>query len=227
MPVTYEDDVHPYTDLALGPRGRRAARRRARRARRVAATPGCVNQPADLGVGHYVGTLAPANTPRCATASTICCEPRCRTAGSRPSSASGGCGTTTSRGCMRACWRPSPGRMRPDPETGPTSWAGPSAASDDREPALAATMRYLPALLRAAVITLVLSCVSMALAVATGIADRDRPRLRRPAAALRGSPRGSSWCAARRCCCSSSSSTSGSSRSCSCRRSPPRCSGWG
>ena len=46
-----------------------------------------------------------------------------------------------------------------------------------------AARRYLPSLLRASVVTIVLSCLSMALAVDARRADRDRPRLRRPPAA--------------------------------------------
>ncbi len=40
-----------------------------------------------------------------------------------------------------------------------------------------AVRRYLPSLLRAALVTIVLSCLSMALAIALGMFDRQRPRL--------------------------------------------------
>ena len=43
-----------------------------------------------------------------------------------------------------------------------------------------AARRYLPSLLRASVVTIVLSCLSMALAVALGVLIATRPRLRRP-----------------------------------------------
>ena len=61
IPVTYEDDVHPYSDLALGRvdavvldfiLAQRGVRRNA----------GLVNQPVPLAVGHYVGVLAPGET---------------------------------------------------------------------------------------------------------------------------------------------------------------------
>ena len=58
--MSYDDDVHPYSDLADRAARRRAARQRARRA----AQPddaGFVTQPETVAVGHYVGVLAPAN----------------------------------------------------------------------------------------------------------------------------------------------------------------------
>ena len=90
-----------------------------------------------------------------------------------------------------------------------------------------ATLRYLPALLRAAVITLVLSCLSMALAVVVGVliaSGRVYGPAPRAGAADR---RGSRSFAARRCCCSCSCSTSGWPPSCSCRRFSRRCSASG
>jgi len=50
-----------------------------------------------------------------------------------------------------------------------TDGNGPANAAPARTDVAAATMRYLPSLLRAAAITLLLSCLSMALAVALGI----------------------------------------------------------
>ena len=50
-----------------------------------------------------------------------------------------------------------------------------------RESRWDARARYLPALLRASVVTLVFSCLSMALAVDARRADRERPRVRQPA----------------------------------------------
>jgi len=61
IPVTYEDDVHPYSDLALGRVDAVVldfilARRGALR------DTSLFNQPQPLAVGHYVGVLAPTQT---------------------------------------------------------------------------------------------------------------------------------------------------------------------
>ena len=59
--------------------------------------------------------------------------------------------------------------------------AAPAAAGSRRRSRRQATLRYLPALLRAALITLVLSCLAMALAVVVRDAASRRPRLRQRA----------------------------------------------
>ena len=56
--VTYEDDVHPYSDLALG-RVDAVVLDAVLADRGVRRNAGLVNQDADLGVGYYVGVLAP------------------------------------------------------------------------------------------------------------------------------------------------------------------------
>jgi polar amino acid transport system substrate-binding protein len=56
--VTYEDDVHPYSDLALG-RVDAVVLDEVLANRGVARNEGLLNQDTDLGVGHYVGVLAP------------------------------------------------------------------------------------------------------------------------------------------------------------------------
>ena len=175
VPVIYEDDVHPYTDLAVGPRGRRAAGRRAGRARRVAQSG--PREPA----GRH-GRRSLRRDPRAGERGAA--RPHRR-------AAAGGDAGRPARSDLpqvedverrpAAPVRARAGRRRPGPS--PDARTGPAQAPPSRpapESAAAATMRYLPALLRAAVITLLLSLVSMALAVATGLGDRDRPRVRRP-----------------------------------------------
>src|SRR4030095_573024 len=58
VPVTYEDDVHPYSDLALG-RVDAVLLVYVWADRGVRRNPGLMNQPMPVGVGHYVGILAP------------------------------------------------------------------------------------------------------------------------------------------------------------------------
>src|SRR5687768_1909664 len=54
IPVTYEDDVHPYSDLALG-RLDAVVLDYVLAERGVRRNAGLVNQEADIGVGYYVG----------------------------------------------------------------------------------------------------------------------------------------------------------------------------
>ena len=78
-------------------------------------------------------------------------------AASSGSCGSGGCGTTTSRSST-ASW-PRQALRR----------GAAAAATSPSASAVQATLRYLPALLRAALVTLALSCLAMALAVTCGM----------------------------------------------------------
>ena len=55
--VSYEDDVHPYSDLVLG-RVDAVLLDHVLAERRVRALPGFAIQPEAVAVGHYVGALA-------------------------------------------------------------------------------------------------------------------------------------------------------------------------
>src|SRR5687767_1410332 len=58
VPVTYEDDVHPYSDLVLG-RVDAVVLDEVLAERGVQRNAGLVTQDSDMGVGYYVGVLAP------------------------------------------------------------------------------------------------------------------------------------------------------------------------
>ena len=155
-PVIYEDDVHPYSDLALGRvdavvLDQVLAERGARR------NPGLVNQDAKLAVGHYVGILAPTNAGLRDRINAIL----------RQAMRDGTLEAIFRRWGM---WNEDQprlyARMTGADTTAPVSIAERGAAALSRTEALAL---YLPALLRAAVITVMLSCLSMALAVAAGV----------------------------------------------------------
>jgi polar amino acid transport system substrate-binding protein len=159
VPVIYEDDVHPYTDLAAG-RVDAVVLDAVLAERGVKRNPGLVNQSADLGVGHYIGTLAPGNS---ALRDRIDELLRAAMKDGRLEAIFRKWGMwNDEQPRLYARVLAGAGSTDPGPGTSGTAPAPESAA--------AATMRYLPALLRAAVITLLLSCVSMALAVAAGIA---------------------------------------------------------
>ena len=153
VPVTYEDDVHPYSDLAVG-RVDAVVLDDVLAARGVRRNPGLVNQRADLGVGYYVGILAPGQAALRDRINEIL-EQAMRD------------------GRLEAIFR----RWSMWNEDQPRLYARVLASrTDEMVPAAAAaqpgaweaTRRYFPTLLQAAVITLMLSCVAMALAIALG-----------------------------------------------------------
>ncbi len=155
VPVTYEDDVHPYADLAVG-RVDAVLLDEVLAARGVARNARLANQDTNAGVGHYVGILAPAETAL---------RDRVNEA-LRQAMRDGRLEAIFRRWTMwnedqpRLYARVLAGESR---ELVPPS--GPAAALSQWE----AARRYLPSLVRAALITLLLSCIAMALAVTVGV----------------------------------------------------------
>ena len=135
---------------------------------RCGRMPGFAMQPDAVAVGHYVGILAPDQTR---PARSVRRHPARGDAGRHArsaSSGSGASGTTTSRSSTRGCWRGE--AVAPDVGVDGagggdrTRWtARPRFAMGGDTPLLAV------AAVGASVMTLVLSCLSMALAVALGI----------------------------------------------------------
>ena len=161
IPVTYEDDVHPYSDLALG-RVDAVVLDEVLAARGVRRNPSLVNQDADLGVGYYVGVLAPSQAALRDRIDQILKQAmrdgRLEAIFRRWNMWNDDQPRLYTRVLADSDGRltPTPGQgVRPAPSVLPGAWE--------------VTRRYLPTLLQAAVITLVLSCVAMALAVALGI----------------------------------------------------------
>lgn len=151
VPVSYDDDVHPYSDLVLGRLDAVLlddvlANKALRREKGVATLPGSV------ATGYYVGVLDRSNAALRDRIDTIL-EDAMRD------------------GALEAIFRKWGIWNDNQPALharvlGATSADGAPAAPDG---GLKAVVRYLPALARAALITIVLSCLSMALAVAAGI----------------------------------------------------------
>jgi polar amino acid transport system substrate-binding protein len=152
VPVTYEDDVHPYSDLALG-RVDAVVLDYVLAERGVRRNPGLVNQAIDLGVGHYVGVLAPSEIALRDRIDEIL----------RAAMRDGRLEAIFRRWEM---WNADQPRLYARVLSG-TDTVASSAASTLG--AWEATQRYFPALLRAAVLTVALSCLSMLLAVMLGI----------------------------------------------------------
>ena len=156
IPVTYEDDVHPYSDLALG-RVDAVLLDDVLAERGVRRNPGLMNHLEPPGAGRYVGVLAAENTALRDQINEIL----------RQAMRDGRLETIFRKWRMWNDDQPplyaalTTGGVPPD-----TASTGTELPSGSRE----AAVRYLPALLRAAGITLLLSAWSMALAVVLGAA---------------------------------------------------------
>jgi polar amino acid transport system substrate-binding protein len=153
--VPYEDDVHPYTDLAIG-RVDAVLLDEVLAERGVRRHPGLTNQPTSVGVGYYVGILAPQSIElRNQIDATLKQAMR--------------------DGRLEAIFR----RWKMWNDDQPNLYARVTADDSGSAPQTQstaaqlsvwdATLRYLPSLLTAAVITLVLSVLSMALAIVVGV----------------------------------------------------------
>jgi len=154
VPVVYEDDVHPYSDLILG-RVDAVLLDYVLAERGVRRTPGLTNQSTEVAVGYYVGITAPGNTELRDRMNDILLG-------------------AMRDGRLEAIFR----RWNMWNEDQPRLYARLTSGGQVEQTAAApappvsgweAAVRYLPALVRAAVVTLVLSCLSMALAVAVGV----------------------------------------------------------
>lgn len=154
VPVVYEDDVHPYSDLILG-RVDAVLLDDVLAERGVRRTPGLTNQSTGVGVGYYVGITAPGNTDLRDRMNDILLG-------------------AMRDGRLEAIFRRwnmwNDDQLRLYAQL--TSGGQVEQTAVSPEPPVngwGAAVRYLPALVRAAVVTLVLSCLSMALAVAIGV----------------------------------------------------------
>jgi polar amino acid transport system substrate-binding protein len=156
--LAYEDDVHPYSDLVLG-RVDAVLLDNVLADRRRRAMSGFTIQPETIAVGHYVGVLSAPNT-----ALRDACNEILRTAMRD--------GSLEQIFRRWSVWNDEQPRLYARLLAGepiaPVSGVDASGAMATLSP-WEATRRYLPSLLRASVLTIVLSCLSMALAVALGI----------------------------------------------------------
>jgi polar amino acid transport system substrate-binding protein len=155
VPVTYEDDVHPYSDLALG-RVDAVLLDDVLAERGVRRNPGLMNQPATIGIGYYVGVLAPRNTALRDQINDILRQ-------------------AMADGRLEAIFRT--WKMWNDDQ--PLLYARVTSGGNAPPPDVITAapiglwgeaVRYLPTLFKAAAVTLLLSVLSMALAVALGAA---------------------------------------------------------
>jgi polar amino acid transport system substrate-binding protein len=155
VPVTYEDDVHPYTDLALG-RVDAVLLDYVLADRGVRRNPGLTNQPTAVAVGHYVGILAPDNAALRDEMNDIL----------RQAMRDGRLEAIFRKWNM---WNDDQPALYARLTTGGSEAPEPSSTASSID-AWEAAVRYLPALFRAAGITVLLSVLSMGLAIAIGSA---------------------------------------------------------
>ena len=156
VPVSYDDDIHPYTDLAAG-RVDAVLLDHVIAERSLRRTGGFVIQPAAVATGHYVAVLARGNAALRDSVDAIL----------RAAMADG-----TLERTFRAwgVWDDAQPRHFQRVLASARA-ADPASLESVAEPPADHSVRaYLPALLRAAAITLALSVLAMALAIAVGIA---------------------------------------------------------
>jgi len=151
IPISYDDDVHPYADLVAGRLDAVLlddiiAQRSLRR------TGGFVIQPTPVAAGHYVAVFARADSALRDSANAIL----------RARMADGSLQRTFEAWHV---WTEAEARYFAGVVSRPQlSAAAPTAAAPSSVGA------YLPGLLHAALVTLLLSCLAMALAVGAGLA---------------------------------------------------------
>ena len=156
--VSYDDDVHPYSDLVLG-RLDAVLLDNVLAERRRRTMHAFTIQPQSIAIGHYVGVLAPENTALRDRFNEIL------------------------RGAVRdgtlerifrkwQVWNDDQPKLHARLLAGeaiPPVIGLDESASVATISRWAAARRYLPSLLSASVVTIVLSCLSMGLAVAIGV----------------------------------------------------------
>jgi len=156
--VSYEDDVHPYSDLVIG-RLDAVLLDNVLAERRHRAVPGFTIQPETVAIGHYVGVLSAGNAPLRDSFNEIL-------------------RTAMRDGSLERIFRTWGVWNEDQPKLYARVLAGEPIApvvGFDTSASVAtmskweAARRYLPSLLRASVVTIVLSCLSMGLAVVIGV----------------------------------------------------------
>jgi polar amino acid transport system substrate-binding protein len=153
VPVSYDDDVHPYSDLVAG-RVDAVLLDNIIAERSLRRTGGFVIQPEPTATGHYVAVFARANAALRDSADAVL-RARMRDGSLERTFRRWGVWSEAQGDFFRRTLAEASRR-----DTAASPAAGASSG---------ALRTYLPALARAAGITLVLSCLAMALAVSVGI----------------------------------------------------------
>jgi polar amino acid transport system substrate-binding protein len=150
IPVSYDDDIHPYSDLVAG-RVDAVLLDHIIAERSLKRTPGFVIQPVPVAVGHYVAVFARSDSALRDSADVVL-RARMKDGSLEKTFRSWGVWDSTEAVHFARV-------LAGAPDTN-----GASSVATKRS-----VIAYLPSFLQAAGITLVLSCLSMALAVLIGI----------------------------------------------------------
>jgi polar amino acid transport system substrate-binding protein len=155
IPVSYDDDVHPYSDLQIG-RVDAVLLDNVLAARAMRRTPGLYTHPEAVAVSHYIVITAPQNTELRDRVNEVLRQ-------------------AMADGRLEAIFKKWEVWNEDQPQLYASlveaSLVPPAATAEGqvRASVIDLTLRYLPALFRAAAITLALSCLAMVLAIVTGI----------------------------------------------------------
>jgi polar amino acid transport system substrate-binding protein len=156
--VSYDDDVHPYEDLREG-RLDAVLLDNIIAARSMRRVPGLFTQPVPVSTGHYIGVLAKNNAALRDRVNAVL-EARMRDG-------------TLER--IYRKWRIWDGYQKPFFDGVLGAGSAVARTADRQSPSAGAPprgqliIRYIPALLRASVVTVILSCTAMALAILIGV----------------------------------------------------------
>jgi polar amino acid transport system substrate-binding protein len=150
IPVSYDDDIHPYSDLVAG-RVDAVLLDHIIADRSLRRTPGFIVQPEAIATGHYVAVFARADSVLRDSADVIL-RARMRD------------GSLEKTFREWAVWDSTEAR-----HFARVLDASPNKHAAEVQHARTSVTAYLPSFLRAAAITLALSCLSMALAVIVGV----------------------------------------------------------
>lgn len=156
--VSYDDDVHPYSDLVMG-RLDAVLLDNVLAERRHRAIQGFTIQPQNVAIGHYVGIMAAANAPLRDKVNEIL----------RRAMRDGTLETILRKWRV---WNDDQQALYARVLAGEAVPAVIGLETSESAMPLAAweaTRRYFPSLISASVVTVVLSCLSMALAIALGV----------------------------------------------------------
>ena len=155
--VSYDDDVHPYSDLLLG-RVDAVVLDHVLADRAMRRSPGLITHPDALATGHYIIITAPENTALRDQVDAILREAMRD-------------GTLESIFRKWNVWNADQPRLfaRVAGSSAPGAFGTQPLGTSGTPGTLGTTRLYLPSLLRAAIVTLVLSCLAMALAVVLGM----------------------------------------------------------
>jgi polar amino acid transport system substrate-binding protein len=156
--VSYDDDVHPYSDLVIG-RVDAVLLDNVLAERRARALAGFTIQPQTVAVGHYVGVLAARNAALRDRIDDILREAMRD-------------GTLENIFRKWQVWnddQPALHARALARESIPAVGGSPATTAAPPHSAWQSTLNYLPSLLRASMLTIALSCLAMALAVLLGM----------------------------------------------------------